>query len=375
MSTRQMGQYYTSLTSGRGGGGGQGADLFGLQSKRRLKEAQGLSDIQLKAAKELEAISHAYEIELQELKTKQLEALDNNKTLNAFFEKNNIAKDSPQANTVKEQIMTSQSLDLSASNSFKTGKPPDQELSTVFKEESDRNQLANLRAREVDNASKLKTEVGANTIGNIPSVPGVNTPPNAGNGLLTTMGPLESRTATEVGGLQLPPSKAFPQGFTMPGKPVVNSTYSPGRNMFPIDPNLMKNAPLGPESNDGVLKNNTNPNSDNLTTTPDYEAQSAVNRLMPPLGMNFKGTPFSPISPPVSPSPISTMPTMSLPTPSSGPTPMRPMMGANAPAPMMTPTPRTSSPMSLMPPTDYQNPMGINRDMSGILQLMRQFGY
>lgn len=59
MSTRAMAQQYSRTV---GGGSGGGADLFGLGSKRRLKEYQGMSDIDKQKELEIEAVLQKYKI-------------------------------------------------------------------------------------------------------------------------------------------------------------------------------------------------------------------------------------------------------------------------------------------------------------------------
>lgn len=294
MSTRQMAQRFSH--SGSRGGSGLGmladADIFGLGAKRRAKEAQTMSDIDLAHEKALEEIRHSHEKELEELKAKQLKELDNNKSLNSFFERNNIAKDSPQANTIKEQIMTNTSLEQGLRT--KSLQQPESQSAMDF---GTRSALSGVKPAD------MTSSTGPNTISTMPNVPGLTGPSGTGIGLQTIKGPLESRTATEVGGMTLPPSKAFPQGFTLPGKPSIQTTFGDSEISYPRNP-AYKNTSATREENDvGVMENTTSPNSVHIDTMPVQQT------LLPPIGEDYQKSEFN-VAPPTSNTPVGGLSTM-----------------------------------------------------------------
>lgn len=80
MSTRQMAARY----SGRGGGSGvAGMDLFGMHARRRAKEAQEMSDIDVNAEKAI----MAFQASIEALKAAGVQPLDRNGNLTPQLEK------------------------------------------------------------------------------------------------------------------------------------------------------------------------------------------------------------------------------------------------------------------------------------------------
>lgn len=87
MSTRQMAARYS-----RGGGGGIGdLDLFGMKSRRRINEAQQMSDIDVNAEKELERVRNDYQTALEKLKAEHAKEITKNAALMQYFKDQNIA--------------------------------------------------------------------------------------------------------------------------------------------------------------------------------------------------------------------------------------------------------------------------------------------